>query len=187
MFLHDHHKPEECLASLAFYYKNKDLINELPIPKLLDFSCDNTSCSFVYENIENSSNVADHISEWNDKDKMEILKGLVNIVSTLEKNKIYPRDIRTWNTLYQKTKNNSSKIYLIDFDLFYDDADKSKMLIDFLWLMYELNALKVSYIVRHQDMMLEPKENFGQFSNIAGVIQNKKIKTVLDLKNYLAN
>jgi SAM-dependent methyltransferase len=182
--LQDTNKAIQSLTSLSFYFNNAKVINNLNIPKLLDFYCDKNSCFFLYENIKNGINVAENLKKWTNEEKKEIIKQLSNIITTLEDNNIYPKDIRPWNTMVQKSKDNKLKVYLIDFDEFYNPFEKPKMLIDILWMMYELTFEKVDDIGRSKDITSQETKDFGLFAKVAEAIKSGEINTIKDLRNY---
>lgn len=172
---------------ISFYQDQKSLISSIPVPNLIDWEQSGDRFRFVFEKIEEANVLAEQLKNLDNKQKLDIVKQTVNIMSTLEQSGIYHNDIRLWNILFQRNKDDTLKVFVIDFDMA-SDTKIEEPLESVLWLMYELNRESI-YKLNHSknNMFLTPVSDYGEFSDIASVIIGKKVNNLKELLDFMEN
>lgn len=168
----------------SFFQNNKLLISAIPTPKLIDWEQTDNRFIFIFEKIKGAKLLADQLRNLDSKQKIDIAKQTINIMSIMEQSGVYHNDIRTWNLMLKENQDNTFKVFVIDFDMASNNKTEDP-LESLLWLMYDLNYETLEEVNHTKNMFLTPISDYGIFSDIASVIINKKVNSSKELLDFI--
>lgn len=170
---------------ISFYQDQESLISSIPTPKLIDWEQTDNRFIFVFEKIKDAKTLSDQLKHLDSKQKIDIVKQTIKIMSIVEQSGVYHNDIRPWNLMLEENQDDTFKVFVIDFDA----ASHTKTedpLESLLWLMYDLNYETLEEVNHlEKNMFLVPITDYGIFSDIASVIINKKVNSTKELLSFI--